>query len=219
MSVIYSMLFSLPFEVLVLLIPALMLALSFHEFAHAYVAFRCGDETAALQGRLTMNPIAHLDLVGSLMILFVGFGWAKPVPVNPLLMRNPRRDIIKVSLAGPISNLILAFFGGLGMRIMIGFHLYVTFQTLFTFLQFFVWINIALAVFNMIPVPPLDGSRVLSVVLERKNPELVYNLNRYGPFILLAVIVLGRVGEYSILWLIMKPFINFFHWIFTGHGL
>ncbi len=100
------MLFSLPFEVLVLLIPALMLALSFHEFAHAYVAFRCGDDTAFYQGRMTMNPFAHLDLVGSLMILFVGFGWAKPVPVNPLRMKNPRQDIIKVSLAGPISNLV-----------------------------------------------------------------------------------------------------------------
>ena len=146
------------------------------------MAYQCGDDTADRDGRMTMNPMAHLDLIGSLMILFVGFGWAKPVPINPLRMRNPRHDIIKVALAGPASNLVLACLGGLGMRLLQALHLF-EFQTLYLFLNYFVWINIALAVFNMIPVPPLDGSRVLSILLAKKNPEFVSNLNRYGPFI------------------------------------
>ena len=111
------MLFRLPPEALVLLIPTLMYALSFHEFAHAWMAAKCGDTTAARMGRLSLNPMAHLDMMGSLMILFVGFGWAKPVPVNPVNFSNPRVDMMKVAFAGPASNLLLAFTGGLMMRL------------------------------------------------------------------------------------------------------
>ena len=97
-----------------------MFALSFHEFAHAWMASRCGDNTAARMGRLTLNPMAHLDIMGSLMILFVGFGWAKPVPVDGRYLRNPRVDMMKVAAAGPISNLLLAFIAGMLLRFLNG---------------------------------------------------------------------------------------------------
>ena len=103
------MLFRLDPQALVLLIPALIFALSFHEYAHAWMAYRLGDNTAALMGRLTLNPMAHLDPMGSMMILFVGFGWAKPVPVDPRFLGNPRTDMMKVAAAGPLANFILAF--------------------------------------------------------------------------------------------------------------
>ena len=103
-------------EVGIILIIALVFSLSFHEFSHAYVAYRLGDNTAAYQGRLTLNPLAHLDPMGSLMMLFIGFGYAKPVPVNPMNLHNPRIDMIKVAFAGPASNLFLAAIGGLGIR-------------------------------------------------------------------------------------------------------
>ena len=110
-------LFRLPPEALVLLIPSLVFALSFHEYAHAWMAHKCGDNTAAKMGRLSMNPIAHLDPMGSLMILFVGFGWAKPVPVDSRFLRKPRTDMMKVAAAGPMANLILAFISGMILRI------------------------------------------------------------------------------------------------------
>ena len=101
-----------------ILILTLIFSLSFHEFSHAYIAYRLGDNTAAYQGRLTLNPIAHLDLVGSLMLLFVGFGYAKPVPINPINLSNPRQDMIKIAFAGPASNLLLVFFSCFLMRVM-----------------------------------------------------------------------------------------------------
>ena len=131
------MLFRLPFEVLVLLIPVLIFSLCFHEFAHGYVAFRLGDNTAANQGRLTLNPLNHLDPYGSLMILFVGFGWAKPVPVNPNNFKNPRIDMMKVAFAGPASNLILALLGGLIIR-MINYRLFFISEPFAQMIYFFV---------------------------------------------------------------------------------
>ena len=104
-------------DVLIILLPSLVFSLCFHEFSHGYIAYRLGDHTAARNGRLTLNPIAHLDPIGSLMILFVGFGWAKPVPVNPRNFVNPRTDMMKVAFAGPASNLILAFIGGSIIRV------------------------------------------------------------------------------------------------------
>ena len=114
------MLFRLPLEALVLLIPTLVFALSFHEFAHAWMAAKCGDNTAARMGRLTLNPMAHLDVIGSLMILFAGFGWAKPVPVDSRLLRNPRTDMMKVAAAGPASNILLAMVSGMVLRFLNG---------------------------------------------------------------------------------------------------
>lgn len=203
-----------PLEVLILLVPTLMFALSFHEFAHAWMASRCGDNTAARMGRLTLNPIAHLDTMGSLMILFVGFGWAKPVPVDGRLLRNPRVDMMKVAAAGPVSNLILALIAGMIIRFLIGMGLLN--KPVIELLVYFTHINIALAVFNMIPVAPLDGSQIFSAWLMKTNPQLAWKIQSYGPQVLFGLILFGIITGYSILWVLMKPFVIFFMLIFAG---
>ena len=192
-----------------------MFALSFHEFAHAWMASKCGDNTAARMGRLTLNPMAHLDVMGSLMILFVGFGWAKPVPVDSRNLRDPRKDMMKVAAAGPLSNLLLAMLAGMAWRLLGGMNFLL--DTNFPVLIFyFTQINIALAVFNLIPVSPLDGSQIFSGYLMKTNPELALKIQSYGPQVLFGLILFGYVTGFSILWLVMKPFVNFFMLLFIG---
>ena len=204
------MLFRVPIEVLILLIPVLVFALVFHEFSHAWVANKLGDPTARYSGRLTLNPLAHLDPFGSLMILFVGFGWAKPVPVDSRYLANPRVDMMKIAIAGPAANLLLAFVGGTIIRsgLVSG--------SITLMILLFTQINIMLAVFNMIPIPPLDGSQIFSGIMSRKNPELVYKLQMYGPQILLGLFMIGYFTKFSPIWIVMRPFVNFFLFLFAG---
>ena len=209
------MLLRLPIEVLMILLPILIFSLCFHEFSHGYIAYKLGDHTAARNGRLTLNPLAHLDPIGSLMILFVGFGWAKPVPVNPVNFSNPRVDMMKVAFAGPASNLLLAFTGGLMMRLvnivgLLQSEMFI--QTLY----FFIFINISLAVFNMIPVAPLDGSQIFGNMISKNNPELAWKLQMYGPKILMGIILIGMVTPFSVLGFLMMPFVKMFMYLFTG---
>ena len=204
------MLFRLQPEVLVLLIPVLLFALVFHEFSHGWVAYKLGDPTAKHQGRLTLNPIAHLDPFGSLMILFVGFGWAKPVPVDSRYLANPRVDMMKIAFAGPASNLLLALISGILIR-MTGYM-----GPLTSMLILFTQINISLAVFNMIPIPPLDGSQIFSGLMIRKNPNLVMQLQMYGPQILMGLILFGMFTGVSIIWAFMRPFVSIFMFLFAG---
>jgi Zn-dependent protease len=204
------MLFRLPPEVLVLLIPVLLFALVFHEFAHGWVANKLGDPTAKYAGRLTLNPMAHLDMCGSLMILFVGFGWAKPVPVDSRYLANPRKDMMKIAFAGPAANLLLAFIAGLLIRITGYLGSFTTMLIMFT------QINIMLAVFNMIPISPLDGSQIFSGMMIRKNPDLVMKLQTYGPQILMGLILFGMFSSFSPIWMIISPFVNFFMFLFAG---
>ena len=204
------MLFRLPPEVLVLLIPVLLFALVFHEFSHGWVAYKLGDPTAKNQGRLTLNPIAHLDPFGSMMILFVGFGWAKPVPVDSRYLANPREDMMKIAFAGPASNLFLALIGGILIRLT-GYA-----GPLTSMLILFTQINISLAVFNMIPIPPLDGSQIFSGIMIRRNPQLVMQLQMYGPQILMGLILFGMFTGVSVIWAFMSPFVNFFMFLFAG---
>ena len=204
------MLLRTPPEVLLLLVPVLLFALCFHEFAHAWMANKLGDPTAKDSGRLTLNPLAHLDPMGSLMILFVGFGWAKPVPVDVRYLQNPRIDMMKISFAGPAANLLLAFVGGTIIRAhLVG-------GSLILMLVLFTQINIMLAVFNMIPIPPLDGSQIFSGLMVRKKPDLVMKLQIYGPQILFGLILIGYFTEISPLWWAMSPFVNFFLFLFAG---
>ena len=209
------MLLRLPMEVLIILLPILIFSLCFHEFSHGYIAYKLGDHTAARNGRLTLNPLAHLDPIGSLMILFVGFGWAKPVPVNPVNFSNPRLDMMKVAFAGPASNLILAFTGGLIMRLvnivgLLQSEMFI--QTLY----YFIYINISLAVFNMIPVAPLDGSQIFGNMISKNNPELAWKLQMYGPKILMGIILIGMFTPFSVLGFLMMPFVKMFMYLFTG---
>ncbi|MEL1228302.1 MAG: site-2 protease family protein [Candidatus Neomarinimicrobiota bacterium] len=204
------MLFRLQPEVLALLIPVLLFALVFHEFSHGWVAYKLGDPTAKHQGRLTLNPIAHLDPFGSLMILFVGFGWAKPVPVDSRYLANPRVDMMKIAFAGPASNLLLALISGILIRIT------EYMGPLTSMLILFTQINISLAVFNMIPIPPLDGSQIFSGLMIRKNPNLVMQLQMYGPQILMGLILFGMFTGVSIIWAFMRPFVSLFMFLFAG---
>ena len=204
------MLFRTPPEVLVLLVPVLLFALVFHEYAHAWVANKLGDPTANRMGRLNLNPLSHLDPMGSLMILFVGFGWAKPVPVDTRYLQNPRTDMMKIAFAGPIANILLAFIGGTLIRFQ------VVGGSIFLMLLLFTQINIMLAVFNMIPIPPLDGSQIFSGLMVQKNPDLVMKLQMYGPQILFGLILIGYLTNISPLWWIMSPFVNFFLFLFAG---
>ncbi|MEE2764959.1 MAG: site-2 protease family protein [Candidatus Neomarinimicrobiota bacterium] len=208
------MLFRLDPQALILLIPTLIFALSFHEYAHAWMANRLGDNTAARMGRLTLNPMAHLDPMGSMMILFVGFGWAKPVPVDPRFLGNPRTDMMKVAAAGPLANFILAFCGGMILRSLNGSGLLN--EAILIMLLYFIQINIALAVFNLIPIAPLDGSQIFSGYLARTNPDLAWKIQTYGPQVLFGVILLGYLTGFSIIWMIMRPFVSFFMLLFAG---
>jgi len=180
---------------------SLIFSLTFHEYAHGIVAYYYGDDTAYNNGRLTLNPLAHLDPIGTLMILFIGIGYAKPVPVNPHNLSNPRNDIIKVAAAGPISNVILSF---------ISFFIFYLVQpennsNLFILLYLLININISLAIFNLLPVYPLDGGQIFGNLLAKRNPELAHSLLIYGPKVLLAVILIGLVSGISIIWIIIEP--------------
>ena len=203
----------LSIEQLILLIPPLLFALCFHEFSHAYVAYLLGDNTAAKRGRLTLNPLAHLDPFGSLMIIFVGFGWAKPVPVDPRYFKNSRIGMMQVAFAGPASNLLLALVGGLFIRYFGSSMSEIIIKVSFNFTM----INLALCFFNLIPVHPLDGSQIFSGFMIKRNPEIVYKLHQYGPNILFGLILFGFITNISIIWYLIGPFVQFFLRLFTGY--
>lgn len=189
---------------IILFLPVLFFSVVLHEFAHGFAAYRLGDDTAYLSGRLTLNPIQHVDPVGTLgvpLLCYVTgfplFGWAKPVPVNPLRLASPRRDMGKVALAGPLTNFTLALVFLFSMKLLSLFPQIFsegTLRTLVTFLNYGLFINIMLTVFNLMPIPPLDGGRILTAVLPFKA-ALVYEriIGRYGMWIVVGLVLTGWV--------------------------
>ncbi len=189
---------------IIVLIPVLFFSIILHEFAHGYVAYRMGDDTAYLSGRLTLNPVSHVDPVGTIAVPAVCwlfgwplFGWAKPVPVNPMRLPSPRKDMGKVAFAGPATNLLLAALCAGLLKLAIVFQGNLSQQTtvgLAHILQYGLFINVFLAVFNLIPIPPLDGGRVLTALLPVQS-AIAYDqfVGRYGMWIVFALILTGVV--------------------------
>jgi Zn-dependent protease len=183
----------------------LVIAFTVHEFAHAWTADRLGDNTPRQNGRLTLNPLVHLDLLGTLMLLFAGFGWAKPVPINPMALR--RRGVMLVAAAGPLSNLLLAVLAAIpfqtGLLGLVGPATRLL-PSLSSFLQLFIFVNLILLLFNLIPISPLDGEKVLSYFLPSSGQETMYRLRPYGPMILMGLILLARFGQFDLLGLLIR---------------
>ncbi len=206
-----------------LMAPPILFALTIHEYAHGWVAYRFGDPTAKLAGRLTLNPLVHLDPLGTILLFVARIGWAKPVPVNPYYFRDPRRDLLWVSLAGPASNLLAAFAFGLVCRALGITSFYRLDPGVLGLLEFMlifsVYINIILAVFNLIPVPPLDGSKILAGLLSRDAERTYEAYARYGAYALFGIILIEMVTGARILWAIIGPFVRFFSVLFVGSAL
>jgi len=173
-----------------LMLPAIVLGLTFHEYAHGLAAYKLGDNTARSQGRLTINPAAHVDPVGLILLFLAGFGWAKPVPINPLNFKGDmRRGVLLVSLAGPATNLLLAIAAAIIWGALAGLKL----PYFNDIMMYMIQINVVLAIFNLIPVPPLDGSKILAGILPGRQ-EWLYKMEAYGMIILILLIFTGAIG-------------------------
>jgi Zn-dependent protease len=194
-------------RLLLVLLPAVLVAVTVHEFAHALVADRLGDPTPRRLGRLTLNPIAHLDILGTLFFILFSFGWARPVPVNPQNFAHPRQGMLQVALAGPLANVTVAFVVGLLLKSqdLSG--------TLWSALaSMVVWINVVLAVFNLIPIPPLDGSRILESLLPLEQAAAYARIQPYGTILIFVLLYTGVVGR------VMFPAVRWLYGLSTGTG-
>lgn len=180
-------------------LPVMLLAITVHEYAHGFVSYKLGDPTAKYSGRLSLNPLSHLDPIGALCMIFFRFGWAKPVPINPMYYNNRKRDTAIVSLAGPVANVTLAFLSGIILALYS------------CFLESFIWaplsafiievffelamVNISFAVFNLIPFPPLDGSKILGALLPQDKYMALLQYERFGFPVLIILSVTGLLGR------------------------
>lgn len=196
---------------LVLQIPALLLAVTIHEVSHGLVADRLGDPTARQQGRLTLNPLPHLDPLGALAFVIAGFGWAKPVPVNAYNLRHPLRDMALVAAAGPLSNFVVAFLGLLALALL-GPHMDTPFFAIpvLGVLRYIYLFNLGLGIFNLIPLPPLDGGHFLPYLFPRGSWALLRQLEQYGPVILILLVMSGATR------FIMTPMLILMNGLFVG---
>jgi Zn-dependent protease len=188
-------------EQILFMLPLLLVALPVHEFAHAWTADQLGDDTPRLAGRLTINPLAHLDVIGSLLLLFAGFGWAKPVPINPYaLQRRTPAGVMIVAAAGPISNVILALLVSIPFQLGL---VALSPSVLVPVLEFFIFINLVLFFFNLIPIFPLDGEKVLTYFLPPAGQAFLAQIRPYGPIILVGLVLLSARSGLNVLDLIV----------------
>ncbi len=181
-------------------VPTTLLALTVHEFSHGYVSTKLGDPTPRYQGRLTLNPLAHLDLVGTILMVITGFGWARPVQVNPRYYKNEKRGMALVALAGPLSNFLLAFIGffvGMGIAVFAekagNLDMAITIAEI---AYFFAFRNLCFMVFNLIPMPPLDGFKVLGLIVPNR---IYYQILRYEQYVIFALMALSLFGAFDLI--------------------
>ncbi|MFZ1619676.1 MAG: site-2 protease family protein [Microgenomates group bacterium] len=180
----------------VIYLVALLMAIAVHEFSHAFVADKLGDPTPRLQGRVTLNPKAHIDLMGILFLFMFGFGWGRPVQFDPFNLKSPRRDAALISVAGPISNLLIAVILSIVLR-----------ATSMSFLIIFIQLNVMLAVFNLLPIHPLDGFKIVGGLLPEDKAREWYQLERYG--LLFLILLILPIGKGSMISSIISPAISF----------
>jgi Zn-dependent protease len=189
---------------MVLMTPVVLFSLTVHEYSHGRVALMLGDNTAKRLGRLSFNPIRHLDIMGVLFFYFVGFGWAKPVPVDGRNFENPHRDMMYVAVAGPLSNIAMAVGCSFFIRLISP-----EFSYLFVILAYGIWINVALAIFNMLPLFPLDGSSVLKGMVPHHIAEKLTGLDKFGAFLILGSFLLDQFAGTKIIGTILMYPINY----------
>jgi Zn-dependent protease len=219
---------SLDLTNLMLRLPVVLLALTVHEFCHGYFAYRMGDPTAYIKGRLTLNPIKHLDPLGTICLLFAPIGWAKPVPIDVTNFRDRRKGILISTVAGPLSNIVQALVFALVLRGILFLEESVTGQagSIGLFLAyaqmlcvFAVTINIGLAVFNLLPLFPLDGFHVVTQLLPPKLSKTFAGMAAFGPFGVLALVLIGTMADYPILYKLITPPVNLVLRYISGYEL
>lgn len=198
--------------VFIALIVALLIGITVHEYAHAWTANRLGDDTARLMGRLTLNPLKHLDPLGVIFLLVIGFGWGKPVPFNPNKIHDPN-GTVKVALSGVIANFIVALILGLILRVATAYGITIDSSPFFSFISIIVFVNLGLIAFNIVPIPPLDGSKVIESYL---SYESIIKFEQLGPIILFGIIIAQSLFNVPILFTILEPIIRFLSFITTG---
>ncbi|NQV89643.1 MAG: site-2 protease family protein [Parcubacteria group bacterium] len=187
-------------------VAAILISLTVHEFSHALMAKWRGDRTAEREGRLTLNPIAHMDPMGTILILLFGFGWAKPVPYNPYNLKEPKWDSVKIGLAGPASNLIMAIAAGIGFRLLVGGDALSVFNLLSIFLFWLILLNLFLLLFNIIPVHPLDGSKLFFAIFDQpKYAKMRQLVATRGPQVLMVAVLLSAFTSLNIFFFISEP--------------
>jgi Zn-dependent protease len=213
----FSTLFTNP-AIFILWLVSILTALTVHEFSHALAAYKLGDSTAKRLGRLTLNPWAHIDMFGLLALVFVHFGWGKPVPYNPMYLKYKHWGEFLVAIAGPASNLILLIISGILLKVLLpllGWE-----NLLIIFLTFSFFINAALMLFNLIPLPPLDGSKFLFAILhENKWHDLRYQIEHYGPYVLMGVIFADIILNIGIIRFFLDKPLNWIMSIFGFAGI
>jgi Zn-dependent protease len=188
---------SFPFELII----AIIVGITAHEAAHAYIADSLGDPTPRYQGRVSLNPMVHLDVFGTIMIFLAGFGWGKPVEYNPRHFKNPQMGSLVVAIAGPLANLVCALIAALLLK-------FFGYGALERILDTILWLNCALFIFNLFPIPPLDGSKILAAFVPAQYDEELHSFFQMGPYILIFMILLSNIPRFDIFSKVLRPMVD-----------